>query len=178
MGGLPSNSRHDADSEEEYDPMKHPSEPPSPSIRPLNGRDLNAIVAIDKAVSGRSRRGFYQRRLGHLAREPSAFVALGADRDGKLVGFVFARLYEGEFGGKVAEATLDAIGVAAEARHQGVGRTLLNGMMETMRRHGVTEIATEIDWTDTDLTGFLADAGFLLAPRIVLERAVGRLDAR
>jgi len=158
--------------------MKHPSEPASPSIRPLTGRDLDAIVAIDKAVSGRARRGFYEKRLAHLAREPSAFVALGAERDGKLEGFVFARLYEGEFGGKVAGAALDAIGVAAEARHQGVGGTLIDGMTAAMRRHGVTEIATEIDWTDTDLAGFLADAGFSLAPRVVLERAVGRPDAR
>ena len=162
--------------------MTHSAAPPAPSsgtrIRLLTGNDLDAVVAIDKAVSGRLRRGFYEKRLAHLAREPSAFVALGADRDGKLVGFVFARLYEGEFGGRVPEAALDAIGVASDARHQGIGSKLVDGMMAAMRSHGVTEIATETDWTDTDLTGFFAEAGFSLAPRTVLERAVGRASGR
>lgn len=162
--------------------MKQPSEPhaatPPMRIRPLAAADLDAVVAIDKAVSGRSRRGFYEKRLAHLAREPAAFVALGAERDGRLVGFVFARLYEGEFGGKVSEAALDAIGVAAEAWHQGVGRRLLDSMVAAMRIQGVTEIATEIDWSDTDLAGFFAESGFSLAPRIVLERAVDGTSIR
>ncbi len=157
--------------------MKQPSEPhaapPPISIRPLAAADLDAVVAIDKAVSGRSRRGFYEKRLAHLAREPAAFVALGAERDGRLVGFVLARLYEGEFGGKVPEAALDAIGVAADARLRGVGSRLLDGMAAAMRIHGITEIATQTDWSDTDLTGFFAETGFSLAPRLVLERAVG-----
>ncbi len=157
--------------------MSEPAIPPT-RMRPLVAADLDSVVAIDKAVSGRARRGFYEKRLAHLAREPLAFVALGAERDGRLVGFVFARLYEGEFGGKVPEAALDAIGVAAEARHQGVGAKLLDGMIAAMRIHGITEIATQTDWFDTDLTGFFAEAGFALAPRLVLERAVGQTSSR
>lgn len=162
--------------------MKQPSEPhgtmPAAKIRPLVAGDLAAIVAIDKAVSGRTRLGFYEKRLAHLAREPSAFVALGAECDGRLAGFVFARLYEGEFGGKVPEAALDAIGVAADARHQGLGSRLLEGMAAAMRIHGITEIATQTDWSDTGLTGFFAETGFSLAPRLVLERAVGGTGSR
>lgn len=162
--------------------MQHPSEPhaakPPVRIRPLLAADLDPVVAIDKAVSGRSRRGFYEKRLAHLSRDPAAFVALAAERDGRLVGFVFARLYEGEFGGKVPEAALDAIGVAAEARHQGVGKHLLDGMVAAMRIHGITEIATQTDWSDTGLIGFFAETGFSLAPRLVLERAVGGTGIR
>ncbi len=141
-------------------------------IRPLAAGDLDAIVAIDKAVSGRSRRGFFEKRLAHLAREPGAFVALAAEREGKLAGFVFARLYEGEFGGQRPEAALDAIGVAAEARQSGVGRALIDGMAAAMRVHGIKEIATQADWTDTELSGFFARTGFVPAPRLVLERPV------
>src|ERR1019366_8252545 len=95
-----------------------PSRQETVSIRPLAAADLDAVVAIDKAVSGRPRRGFFEKRLAHLAREPAAFVALAAEREGRLVGFVFARLYQGEFGSDVAEATVDAIGVATEAQRQ------------------------------------------------------------
>jgi ribosomal protein S18 acetylase RimI-like enzyme len=164
-------------------PRKPPDDakPPLPSdglrIRPLAPDDLAAIVAIDKAVAGRSRRGFYEKRLAHLVREPSAFVALAAERDSRLVGFVFARVYEGEFGGAVPEAALDAIGVAADARRSRVGRRLIDAMAAAMRIHGITEISTQADWTDTALTGFFARMNFALAPRIVLERSVAAPNA-
>jgi len=150
----------------------NPSRKESVKIRPLVAGDLDAVVAIDKAVSGRPRRGFFAKRLAHLAREPSAFVALAAERGSRLVGFVFARIYEGEFGGNLPEAAFDAIGVTTEARRLGVGRQLIDGMAAAMRIHGIKEIATQADWTDTDLTAFFAAMKFSLAPRIVLERSV------
>lgn len=148
--------------------------PPDDGVRtrPLAPGDRDAIVAIDKAVAGHSRRGFYEKRLAHLAREPAAFVALGAECDGALVGFAFARLYEGEFGGMAPEASLDAIGVDAEARHRGVGRALVEGVVAAMRLRGIKELSTQADWTDTDLMGFFAHTDFALAPRIVLERSL------
>jgi ribosomal protein S18 acetylase RimI-like enzyme len=154
-----------------------PSRQETVSIRPLAAADLDAVVAIDKAVSGRPRRGFFEKRLAHLVREPAAFVALAAEREGRLVGFVFARLYRGEFGGDVAEATVDAIGVATEAQRQGVGRRLMDAMAATMRSHGIKEIVTQADWTETNLTAFFGAMKFSLAPRIVLERPVVAANA-
>jgi GNAT superfamily N-acetyltransferase len=141
-------------------------------VRPLGVGDLDAIVAIDRVVSGRSRRGFYERRLAQLGRDPGAFVALGAEGEGRLVGFAFARLYEGEFGGVAPEASLEAIGVEAAAGHQGVGRELIQGMAAAMRIPGIKEISTQAEWTATDLMGFFAHTHFTLAPRLVLERSV------
>ncbi len=141
-------------------------------IRPLGARDLEVIVAIDRAVMGRSRRGFYERRLAHLERDPGAFVALGAELDGRLVGFAFARLYEGDFGGVAPAASLDAIGIDAKMSRHGVGRELVGGMAAAMRIHGVKELSTQSEWTQTNLLGFFAHTKFTLAPRIVLERSV------
>ena len=142
------------------------------TIRPLRGDDLDAVVAIDRSVVGRPRIPFYQRRLAHLDREPDAFVALAAERDGALAGFLLARLYEGEFGGEAPEAALDAVGVATAWRGQGIARTLLARMVEAMRARGVRAIATEAEWSDTGLIGFFARAGFSLSPHIVLQRRV------
>lgn len=147
------------------------------AIRLLVAGDLDAVAAIDKAASGRSRRGFYEKRLGRLAREPQAFIALAAERGGAFVGFLFARLYEGEFGTERAEAALDAIGVAADAERQGVGRSLVGALTEAMRGRGIAELSTEIDWSEAALGGFFARVGFSPAPRLILERAVSGLDA-
>lgn len=152
--------------------------PAETRIRPLGAGDLDAIVAIDRAVGGRSRRGFYEKRLAHLARDPAGFVALAAERDGHVVGFAFARLYEGEFGGKAPEAALDAIGVAPDARHSGTGRQLIDSMAAAMRVHGIKEISTQVDWDDPTLSGFFARMKFALAPRIVLERPVATTSGK
>ncbi len=109
-------------------------------IRPLTAVDREAVIAIDHALSGRSRRGFFERRLAHAERDPAGFVAFAAERDGRLIGFVLARLFEGEFGATSREAALDAIGVApALARQHGVNadgieRDLARGRARCHRR--------------------------------------------
>ena len=146
-------------------------------LRPLAASDLAAIVALDRAVVGRSRGGFYERRLAHFAAEPGAFVALGAELGGRLVGFAFARLYEGEFGRLAPEASLDAIGVDAKVRRKGIGRELIEAMAEAMRLRGIKELSTQAAWTAADLIGFFARTNFAPAPRIVLERSVADMVA-
>ncbi len=143
-----------------------------PMIRPLRGADLDAVVTIDRSVVGRPRIPFYERRLAHLEREPGAFVALAAERDGALAGFLLVRLYEGEFGGDVPEAALDAIGVASPWRGHGIARALLGRLVDILRAREVGVIATEAELSDTGLIGFFARAGFRLSPHIVLERRV------
>jgi ribosomal protein S18 acetylase RimI-like enzyme len=143
-------------------------------IRSLERNDLDAVVAVDQNLSGRSRRGFFTRRLDHATRDPAAFVGLAAERDGRFAGFVFARIEEGEFGAATREASLDAIGVdlALAGRH-GVGRALLDRLAAELRARGIDELATQVDWTDHRLIGFFSGAGFVLAPRVVLERGAG-----
>jgi GNAT superfamily N-acetyltransferase len=142
------------------------------TIRPLKPDDLASVVAIDRTVTGRSRRSFYERRLAHYAREPSAFVALAAELDGRFAGFAFARLYEGEFGGVAREAALDAIGVDPELRHHRVGAELVAGLLAAVRTRGARELTTQVDWAEADLLGFFSHTNFTPAPRLVLERAV------
>ena len=79
-----------------------------PQLRPLDGKDLDAVVALDRALAGHSRRGFFARRLEHAARDPDGFVAIAAERDGRVAGFALARITEGEFGATSREAVLDA----------------------------------------------------------------------
>ena len=140
-------------------------------IRPLERADLDAVVAVDQDLSGRSRRGFFTRRLDHATRDPNALVGLAAERAGRFAGFVFARIEEGEFGAVTREASLDAIGVdlGVSGRH-GVGRALLDRLAADLRARGIDELATQVDWTDHRLIGFFSRTGFVLAPRIVLER--------
>lgn len=139
-------------------------------IAPLNANDLDAVVAIDKALSGTSRRGFFEKRLAAALNEPGDFVYVGL-RDGKqLVGYALARLVDGEFGKPGARAALDAIGVDPEHQGKTAGHQLLTAVEEVLRHKGVSELTSQIEWANQGLLRFFASAGFALAPRIVLTR--------
>ncbi len=140
--------------------------------RALAAGDLERVVALDGAAAGRSRRGFYAKRLGALEQDPDSEVALGAERGGQLVGFALAHLLDGEFGGVAPVGVLDAIAVDEAARASGVASALLDGLQSELRRRGVRELRTQADWTEHGLVSFFSAAGFRLSPRLVLEREV------
>ena len=97
---------------------------------------------------------------------------VGVTRDGVLVGFAFARILRGEFGREQATATLDAFGVERSSQDRGVGRALMNGLTEVMRRNKVQSLQSQADWTNHVLLRFFDASGFELAPRLILERSV------
>ena len=139
-------------------------------VRPLVAADLRRVTEIDRAITGQSRRGFFANRFDALSKHPGALVALGYPRHDPLQGFLLAQILDGEFGGRFPVATMDAIGVAPGARHQGIGRALLAALDTQLRQRGVRELRTEAEWTADALLRLFATAGFRLAPRYVLER--------
>ncbi len=145
------------------------------TTRPLTQGDLERVVAVDGAAAGRSRRGFYSKRFGAMARDPAAEVALAAERGGQVVGFAFAHLLDGEFGGAAPVGVLDAVAVDEAARSGGVARALLEALEAELRRRGVRELRTQADWTEHGLASFFSAAGFRLSPRLVLQREVDKL---
>ncbi len=142
------------------------------ATRELARGDLDAVVAIDAAAAGHSRRGFYAKRFGVLGEDPRSGVAVGAERGGALVGFAFAHVLDGEFGEAAPAGVLDAIAVAPAARGEGVASALLGRLEAALGERGARELRTQVEWTDRELLPFVASSGFRLAPRVVLERAV------
>ncbi len=141
----------------------------SPAVRPLTAADFEAVVELDRRIIGRSRRGYMEKRLAAALRHPGAHIQLAAEAGGNLAGFVLARIVEGEFGRSDAGVALEAIGIEPALERRGVGRRLLAGLEEVMRRKGIHELVTQAEWTNQPLLGFLGATGFSLAPRQILE---------
>ncbi|HYG88579.1 MAG TPA: GNAT family N-acetyltransferase [Azospirillum sp.] len=146
------------------------------SILPLTAADFDRVVEIDKAITDRVRRGFYEKRFAASAENPQDFIGLAAVRGGAVQGFVLAHLLSGEFGVTAPVGVLDAIGVHPEARGFCVGQRLLAGLEQALGSRGVKELRTEADWTEHSLVGFFSTAGFRLAPRLVLHRTTAPAD--
>jgi len=140
--------------------------------RPLAANDVERVIAIDRAHSGRSRRRFFEKRFAAVKAQPDDFLHLGVVQDGSLCGFAIARIHRGEFGHEQAVAVLDAIGVETESRERGIGHLLMRELAEVMRSRGVDTLQSQADWTNHELLRFFDAAGFKLAPRLALQRPV------
>ena len=144
------------------------------TVRPLRPGDAEAIVSIDRARVGRSRKEFYAKRFAALAEHPRTVAAVAAEQGGRVVGFAFARVLDGEFGGAAPVGALDAIGVLAEQEREGVATALLAGLEAALAAHGVRELRSQVDWSEHGMTAFFSASGFRLSPRVVLERSLER----
>jgi N-acetylglutamate synthase-like GNAT family acetyltransferase len=141
-------------------------------LRPLQPDDAERVIAIDRAHSGHSRRSFFEKRLAAAKAHPDDFIHVGVTRNGALCGFAMARILRGEFGRESSIAVLDGLGVETENRERGVGKALMDGLTQDMRRMGVQSLQSQAVWTNDGLLRFFAAAGFELAPRHALERSV------
>jgi len=141
------------------------------NIRPLTANDLDAVIAIDTATAGVSRRGYFEKRLKAATDRPRDFVYSGIEADGALVGFAFAKLVNGEFGKPGASAALDSLGVDPKHGHKGYGQALLQDVERVLGAKGVTRLSSQVDWANAGMVGFFSGAGFDLAPRVVLTRS-------
>ena len=146
---------------------------PSLTIRALARGDLDAVVAIDAAIEGRSRRAYIERRLAVALREPALHAQFAACSEGRLDGYLLARVLEGEFGRTRPGLRLEMIGVRPDARGRGVGRRLFDAVVQWAGRHGVGDLSTAASWRDAGMLHWLDAVGFELAPDLVLGRAVG-----
>jgi GNAT superfamily N-acetyltransferase len=138
----------------------------------LGVADVERVIAIDRAHSGRSRRRFFEKRFAAAAARPQDFIPIGIHRGGALRGFAIVRILRGEFGHEQAVAVLDAVGVEPQSRELGVGRALMGELIDVLDRMGVRSLQSQAEWNNHDLVRFFAASGFALAPRLVLERSV------
>lgn len=155
-------------------PMPEPGLLPTDAVlvRTMSERDLGAVVEIDAAASGRRRPRYFGLMLERAVKQAALQVSLVAELDARVVGFVIASLYYGEYGITEPSASVDAIGVHPNYRGQHAGKALLRQLCLNLGALGVSSLRTEVSWDDFDLLAFFKNQGFALSPRLCLERTL------
>lgn len=148
------------------------------SVRALAARDLEAVVGVDAALGGHSRRGYFERRLAAAQRDPERHLQFAVEEDGALAGFVLGYALEGEFGRSEPELRMEALGVRAAAQGRGLGAALAEAFEAAAAKRGLREIRTTALWHEHELLRFLDRAGYRLAGNHVLDRAITATDGR
>ena len=136
------------------------SEPASDiRIRPLDEMDISAVTGIDEKISGHYRPEVWERRIGyHLRRDPDSCV--GAERGGRLVGFMLGEIRSLEFGLDEPTGWIEVLGVDPETRGQSIGRKMAEAMLEYFRAQGAHSVRTLVDEDREELSGFFSSLGF------------------
>ncbi len=137
-------------------------------IRSLTQEDLDQVVRIDRKITGRDRRAFYERKFQEVLFESGVRLSLIAEIDGMVVGFMMARVDFGEFGRSASEAVIDILGVAKAFRSQQVGHALLSQLLANLATLQVESVRSEVEWRNFGLLGFLEDCGFVPSQRLAL----------
>lgn len=141
-------------------------------IRRLAAADLDAVVALDASLLGRTRRAYFERRLAAALRQPELHLQFAAEDGGALRGHALARVLEGEFGRSKPGLRLEVISVAAGAQSHGIGRALHKGLEDAARKRGITDFRTAAAWRDHAMLRYLDGVGYALAPNQVMECTV------
>ena len=142
------------------------------SLRPLARQDLDAVVAIDAAIEGRSRRSYFERRLQAALDAPMLHAQFAATDASGLAGYILARVLEGEFGRTEPALRLEVVGVRADAQGHGIGKRLFDALADWARRHEVRELRTQATWNDHPMLRWLDAMHFEVARSHVVDCAV------
>lgn len=144
-------------------------------IRPLTEKDFEGVVALDRRITGQTRRGYFEQRLKAALRQPKRHLQLAAATDKGLAGFVLARAAGGEYGRQDEVLALETVGVDPDAQHAGLGRRMMADLEALGRARGIDSVVTQVEWRNQGMLHFLDGAKFTLAPLQILERPVHRM---
>ena len=139
------------------------------AVRPVEVRDLDAIIALDAAVTGLAKPDYWYElfhRYGTRGRQQRFFLV--GDAAGEIQGFVIGEVRDWEFGSPPC-GWVFGINVRPNARLGGIGARLLESIVAAFRRAGVTKVRTLLDRDNNLVLSFFRSQGMTAAPFIPLE---------
>jgi L-amino acid N-acyltransferase YncA len=154
----------------EQDPAAEPEA--QAFVRPAESRDLRAIAALDKRITGAAKAAYWQdmlRRFG--AGQADCYFLIAETYDGKLLGFVIGEIRAWEFGSPPA-GWVFAINVDPDTRLGGIGTLLFDEVCARFRSVGVRSVRTMVDRRDHLILSFFRSQGMMAGPSLQLEMEI------
>ena len=140
------------------------------TVRAIELSDLEAVVQIDEKLTGQTRKDYWRTRFDIAALRPP-WMALAAEMDGRVVGFLFGWIGESEFGITERTGWIDLIGVDPAYRGRGVGQALVARFVAYGQElRAISKVATLIDLSQADVREFFTSLGFRHGPMVHLEQ--------
>jgi ribosomal protein S18 acetylase RimI-like enzyme len=138
-------------------------------VRSMSEEDLQSVVVIDAAASGRHRPRYFEIMLQRAVTTAGLQISLVAELENRVVGFVIGSLYYGEYGVVEPSASIDAITIDPACRGRHVGKALMRQLRLNLAALRITTLRTEVSWDGFDLLAFFRSQGFQPSQRLCLE---------
>jgi N-acetylglutamate synthase-like GNAT family acetyltransferase len=136
--------------------MKHPI-----YVRSLEKRDLSTISNIEERVTGTARPQYWEKRIEISEAIRPHWTSLIAEVDNRVVGFLFGRAGELEFGLPGTVAWVETIGVDPAYRRRGIAKELVEHFVSSAEDHGIKTIFTLMTNNQTEMQQFFSRLGFV-----------------
>lgn len=123
-------------------------------IRTLTKDDVQSILDIDTKLTGAHRSSLDSEKIHYYLRNPE--VCWGAEKQGKLIGFMLGDVRGWEFGASES-GWIEIMGVDPAYQRRGVATAILNAMLDELKRRGVKTVRVVARWYDPILSFFRSE---------------------
>jgi len=145
-------------------------------VRFLRLDDLEDILRLEERIEragpfpSKSRLESLRETVAYHLRQDDPFLTLGAEIDGKLVGYVLAEVRLWEFGSGEKTGWIKVLGVDPDCQGMGIGRKLGETLLGHFARKDVKRVRTLVNWFDGPLISYFRSLGFDILNMIPLEK--------
>ncbi len=147
------------------------------TIRFLGMDDLEDILRIEEKIikeqnSGLERLDSLKDTTVYHLQHGDPLLNLGAEIDGKLVGFIISEIRRWEFGRGGMTGWILILGVDREYQGMGVGHKLSSTLLDHFRKKSITKIRTMVEWHEGELISYFKSLGFEMLGMLPLEKEI------
>jgi ribosomal protein S18 acetylase RimI-like enzyme len=130
-------------------------------VRSLEKRDLATIANIEERVTGTARLQYWEKRIEISEAIRPHWTSLIAEVDNRVVGFLFGRAGELEFGLPGTVAWIETIGVDPAYRRRGIAQAMLDHFISSAEDHGIKTVFTLVSNNEGEIQQFFSRLGFV-----------------
>ncbi len=141
------------------------------SIRKLVAADLGAVARIDARHTGEEKPRYWEEVFDKLVRLRRGQVAIAAEADGRVVGYLLGEVRAFEFGSEPC-GWIFAVGVEPDRMRHGIAARLLDAALDRFRALGVSRVRTMVRRSDVPVLSFFRSVGFEGGSFVQLEREI------
>ena len=146
--------------------------PTSVYVRDITRDDIPAIVEVEDRTSGVSRPAYWEKRFEISEALHPRWASLAAEVDGRVVGFLFGRAGELEFGLPGTVAWVEIIGVDPAYRRRGIAAKLMEAFVSNAEQNKTDSILTLVDRDKPDMQAFFSKLGFLEGQMLYFQKPI------
>ncbi|MBI4278729.1 MAG: GNAT family N-acetyltransferase [Armatimonadetes bacterium] len=137
-------------------------------VRYLDLDDSERIAEIDRQLTGQLRPEYWRDQIFQC--KAGRGISVGAEVDGRLVGYMMGSFRGGEFGLPQEVAWVEHLGVEPEWRGRGIGAMMAEAVFKRCRRRGIETAYTLVGVHDETIHTFFRALGFRQVPFTCLSR--------